>query len=68
MIGRIVLALVVAVVVGLLCVLLGLVLPMLAVPPAVVIGGFFEHFAWAFGVLAGLWYFFAGGPTPWRLP
>jgi uncharacterized membrane protein YvlD (DUF360 family) len=63
MIGRIVLALVVAILVGLLLTfLLGPILLMLSVPIAVVIGGFFVQWGWVLGILAGLWYFFAGGP------
>ncbi len=67
MIGRIVIAVVVAVVVGLLCVgLLGPILVSLAVPIAVTVGRFFEKWGWVLGVLAGLWYFFAGYRT-WHL-
>jgi len=61
MIGRLVLAVVVAVVVGLACLLLGLVLASLAVPIAVTVGGFLTTYAWVIGVLAGLWHFFRGG-------
>jgi len=32
------------------------------VPPAEAVGGFLEQFAWAIGILAGLWAFFSG----WR--
>jgi uncharacterized membrane protein YvlD (DUF360 family) len=61
-IARLVLALVVAIVVGLgLTALLGPILVSLAVPIAVVIGDFFVKWGWVIGVLAGLWYFFAGG-------
>jgi hypothetical protein len=61
MISRIVLAVVVAVVVGLLCILLGSVLITLKVPIAVTIGGFLVTWGWVLGVLAGLWHFFRGG-------
>lgn len=61
MIGRIVLALIIAIVVGLgLTALLGPILVGLAVPIAVTIGAFFVTWGWVLGVLAGLWYFFAG--------
>ena len=61
MIARLVLAVVVAVVTGLVCILLGSVLASLGVPIAVTIGDFLHQWAWVIGVLAGLWYFFAGG-------
>jgi len=64
MIGRLVLALVVAVVVGLACLLLGVILAGLAVPIAVTVGGFLTTYAWVIGVLAGLWHFFKGGVSP----
>lgn len=60
MIGRVVLAVVVAVVVGLLCILLGGILVTLQVPIAVTVGGFLVQWGWVLGVLAGLWYFFRG--------
>ncbi len=63
MIQRLVLALVVAVVVGLGLILLGDVLVTLKVPIAVTIGGFLAEWGWVLGVLAGLWYFFRGGFT-----
>lgn len=62
MIGRIVLALIVAIVVGLgLTALLGPILVGLGVPIAMVIGAFFIQWGWVLGVLAGLWFFFSGG-------
>lgn len=68
MIARLVLALVVAIVVGLgLSALLGPILVSLAVPIAVVIGDFFIKWGWVLGVLAGLWYFFAGGGLTWPI-
>jgi hypothetical protein len=60
MIARVVVAVVVAVVVGLVCLLLGDVLASVGVPIAVIVGGFLARWAWALGVLAGLWYFFMG--------
>ena len=66
LIGRIVLAVIIAVVVGLVLVgLLGPILITLHVPIASTVGGFFVDFGWALGVLAGLWFFFTGGS--WRL-
>ena len=63
MIETIVLAVIIAVVVGLLLVgLLGPILKSLGVPIAVTVGEFFVKYGWVLGVLAGLWYFFAGGP------
>lgn len=67
MIARIVIAVVIAVIVGLLCVaLLGPILVGLHVPIAVTVGRFFVVWGWVLGVLAGLWYFFAGYRT-WHL-
>ena len=63
MIETIVLAVIIAIVVGLLLVgLLGPILVGLGVPIAVTVGEFFVKWGWVLGVLAGLWYFFAGGP------
>ena len=64
MITRIVLSVVVAIVVGLLCILLGSILVALEAPPAVVVGGFLTQWGWVIGILAGLWYFFGGGTFP----
>jgi uncharacterized membrane protein YvlD (DUF360 family) len=70
MLQRLVLALVVAVVVGLVCILLGSVLETLKVPIAETVGGFIYSWGWVIGVLAGLWYFFGGGSFnfPGRTP
>lgn len=60
-IGRAVLAVVVAVVVGIvLTALLGPILNTLKVPIATTLGDFFVNYGFVIGVLAGLWYFFAG--------
>lgn len=68
MITRTVLALVVAVVLGLVLVgLLGPILVGLTVPIAVTVGNFFVKYGWVLGVLAGLWFFFAGGNLTARL-
>ena len=61
MIRRLVLAVVVAVVVGLACLLIGLILDSLHVPIASTVGGFLIMWGWVLGVLAGLWQFFGGG-------
>ena len=60
MIGRIGRAVIVAVVVGLLCLLLGSLLNVLGVPPATVVGGFLVRFCWVLGTLAGVWHFLGG--------
>lgn len=61
MLRNIVLAVVVAVAVTLACILLGSILVALGVSVAVAVGGFLKEWAGVIGVLAGLWYFFAGG-------
>lgn len=61
MIARLVLAVVVAVVTGLACILVGGILASLGVPIAETVGDFLVTWGWVLGVLAGLWYFFAGG-------
>ena len=66
MISRIVLAVVVAVVVTLACLLLGGILETLKVAIAVTIGQFLESYGAVIGVLAGLWYFFSGASWPTR--
>lgn len=66
MIGRIVLAVVVAIVTGLLLsALLGPILVAMAVPIAVLVGDFFVRWGWVLGILAGLWFFFAGYGVGW---
>jgi hypothetical protein len=59
-ITKLVLAVVVAVVAGLLLVLLGSILVTLGVPIATTVGNFFEKYGFALGILAGFWYYFAG--------
>ena len=61
MFGRIVLAVVIFVLVGLL--LTDLVGPGLVNIRVVTVGDFFISFGWILGVLAGLWFFFAGSTT-----
>ncbi len=67
MIKRAVLAVIVAIFVGLVCMyLLGPILVSLVVPIAVIVGDFFVRFGWTLGILAGLWYFFSGSSWPSR--
>lgn len=60
MLGRLVLAVVIAVIVTLACLLLGAILTGLGVAIATTIGDFLSRYSAVLGVLAGLWYFFAG--------
>ena len=59
MLSRLILAVVIAVIVTLACVLLGDILASLNVAIATTIGGFLSKYSAALGVLAGLWYFFS---------
>ena len=62
MIELLVLSVVVAVIVGLVCVaLLGPLISALPGPFAAAVGSFFTKYGWVLGVLAGLWYFFSRG-------
>lgn len=61
MLNRIALAIVVAVVVTLACILLGAILSALKVDIAVTVGEFLKSYGAVIGVLAGLWHFFSGG-------
>lgn len=61
MLRKLILAVVVAVVVTLACLLLGALLQNLNVAVAVTIGNFLKNYAAVLGILAGLWHFFAGG-------
>lgn len=61
MIGRLVLAVVVGVVVYLLCLLFGPLVADLKASFAVTIGHWMVAYAAILGLLAALWYFFAGG-------
>jgi hypothetical protein len=60
MIRRIVLAVLIAVIVTLGCTLLGTLLDSLTVAVAITIGDFLKAYAAVIGIIAGLWYFFAG--------
>lgn len=60
-IRKLILAVVIAVIVGIVLVgLLGPVLVTVKVPIAVTIGDFLTAWGFVIGVLAGLWYYFAG--------
>jgi hypothetical protein len=62
MLSRIILAVVVAVVAYLICIFVGgVLLVSLGVPIAVAVGRFLVQWATVISVLAGLWFFFAGG-------
>ena len=58
---RLVLAIVIAIAVGIGLMFIGTIVVTLKAPIAVSVGGFLEAWGWTIGVLAGLWYFFAGG-------
>lgn len=60
MLSRLVLSVVVAVLVTLGCMLLGAILITLKVEIASTIGNWLRTYGSVLGVLAGLWYFFAG--------
>jgi hypothetical protein len=64
MLRKIVLAVIVAIVVTLCCIFLGDVLVTLKVDIAVTVGQFLKAWGGVIGVLAGLWYFFAGLSWP----
>ena len=64
MVARLALAVVVAVVVTLGCMLLGGIMATLGVPVAVTVGQFLAEYATILGVLAGIWQFFAGFTWP----
>lgn len=54
-------ALLIAIVVWLVCILIGgYILPALQFPPAAGLGAFLEKFAVVIGMLAGAWYWFFG--------
>jgi hypothetical protein len=61
LISRLVLAVIIAVVVTLACILLGGILVTLKVGIAVTVGDFLQSYGAVLGVLAGLWYFFTNG-------
>lgn len=64
MIKQLVLAVCVAVVVTLVCVLIGGILISLGVPIAVTIGGFLKTYSTVLGVISGIWFYFTGSPKP----
>lgn len=61
MLRKLILAVIVAVIVTLVCELLGGILKTLTVQIAVTIGDWLQRYGGVLGVLAGLWYFFADG-------
>jgi hypothetical protein len=61
MIARIVLACVVGAVTFLVCILVGGLLGSIGIPFIAVVGAFLVQWAPVIGLLAALWYFFAGG-------
>ena len=63
MIGRIINAVVIGALVGLGCLLLGMILVSLDIPPVEAVGKFLEQWCWVIGVLVGLLTFFRGGPS-----
>lgn len=69
MIARIILAVAVCVVVALVCIFLaGPIIVTLGagIPPLVIVGDFLIKFGWVLGLIAGIWYYFAG--TGWTWP
>lgn len=60
MLGRIILAVVVAGITILACILVGGLLMELNFNPAYAVGAFLKTYATVIGILAGLWYFFKG--------
>jgi hypothetical protein len=60
MLSRLILSVVVAVVVGLVCLLAGAILDSLGIPITSTIGAFLTRWGWVLGILAGLWWFFTG--------
>lgn len=60
MLSRLVLAVVVAVGVGLVCILVGTLLAVIKTPITITVGDFLRTWGWAIGLLAGLWHFFGG--------
>ncbi len=68
MLSKLILAVVVAVVTTLVCVLVGGILISLSVEIAVTIGTWLKQYAAVLGVLAGLYYYFAGGGLTLKQP
>lgn len=66
MLNRIGLAIVIAIIVTLVCILLGGILLALNIAIATTVGDFLKDYAGAIGILAGLWHFFANH-TPGKL-
>lgn len=69
MLARLVLALVVAIVVGLgFTYLLGPILVSMGLPLAVIVGEFFARWGWVLGICAGIWFYFSGAAAGWTWP
>lgn len=71
MLTRLILAIVIFVVVGLVLVyLLGPLLLAMGLPFVNIIGEFFVRWGWLLALAAGIWHFFTSGPLvlPWRRP
>lgn len=60
MLMRLVAAVAVVIIVGLVCLLLGMVLGSLGIPPVEAIGDFLTRWAWVIGIAAGLLSFASG--------
>lgn len=65
MLTAILVAIAVMIIVGLVCLLLGKVLPSLGIPILAAIGAFFEQWAWVIGFAFGL-LSFVGGWSPFH--
>ncbi len=65
MLNRLIVAVVIAAIVGLACLLLGTVLVALGIPIATAVGAFLERWGWVIGVLAGLYSFATGRTVLW---
>ncbi len=63
MLTRIILAIVVACIVGIVLYIVGAILATIGIPIAETVGRLLQQFSWAIGVLAGLWFFFTGRTT-----
>lgn len=60
MLNKLILSVIVAIVVTLVCILVGGILQELTVRVAVTVGNFLKTYSAVIGVLAGLWYYFSG--------
>lgn len=60
MIRKIILAVLVAVIVTLACILLGTILSAITIQVAITVGNFLKTYSSVIGVIAGLWYYLTG--------